>query len=111
MMNKGDSDLSQASQSSDPELNLSPLREWSQQINLLSKIPEKAQKGFMTMDLHLTCVGVISDYIALGTNVGLIYWYNRNQDTLERFKFEVSESEGSLNFKFIHVSNFYRVRI
>ena len=89
-MDQANGESAQASPVADSELSL---REWSQQINLLSKIPEKAQKGFMTLDLHLTCIGVISDYIALGTNVGLIYWYNRKQDSLERLKFEVSDGK------------------
>ena len=66
------------------------LREWSRQTNLLSKIPEKAQKGFATLELSLTCIGVLSDFLAVGTNVGIIYWYDRRRDTLERLKIEVS---------------------
>jgi len=65
------------------------LREWSPPIGLLSKIPEKAQKGFTTLDLALTCLSALPDYLAVGTNVGLIYWYDRKRDNLERLKVEV----------------------
>lgn len=66
------------------------LKEWNSMEHLLNKIPLKAQKGLTTFDLEITCVAAVDDYLALGTNVGLIYWYRRSTDVLERLKIEVS---------------------
>lgn len=65
------------------------LREWGPLNNLLSKIPMKAQKGLTTLDLKLTCIAVVTDYLILGTNVGLVYWYSRKTDVLDRLKANV----------------------
>ncbi|ESO90159.1 hypothetical protein LOTGIDRAFT_233953 [Lottia gigantea] len=40
----------------------------------------------MQCDLILTCVDVTDDYIALGTNIGLVFLYNRIKQTMERLK-------------------------
>lgn len=67
------------------------LKEWSSSINLLARIPVRAQKGLSTFDLKLTCVGTINqDILVIGTNVGVVYWYNRNTDVLDRLRCEVS---------------------
>jgi hypothetical protein len=65
------------------------LREWGPMYELLSRIPLKAQKGLATLDLKLTCVAAAAEFLAIGTNVGLVYWYNRKLDLLERLKTEV----------------------
>jgi len=66
-------------------------REWSPLSNLLAKIPLKAQKNYATMDLSFTCIAVDSKFLAIGTNVGLLYWYDREHDLLERLKIEVTK--------------------
>jgi len=72
------------------------LKEWSTLINLLARIPVKAQKGLSTLDLKLTCISTISDkseeILVIGTNVGIVYWYNRKTDVLDRLRCEVSSS-------------------
>jgi hypothetical protein len=65
------------------------LREWGPMYELLSRIPLKAQKGLVTLDLKLTCVAAAAEFLAIGTNVGLVYWYNRKLDLLERLKTQV----------------------
>ncbi|XP_061173817.1 tectonin beta-propeller repeat-containing protein 2-like isoform X2 [Saccostrea echinata] len=54
---------------------------------LLSQIPRRAQKGFLSnCDLILKCVDVNPDYIALGTNVGVVYLFDRKKELIERLK-------------------------
>lgn len=65
------------------------LQEWAPLENLLQQIPVKAQKGLFTHDLNLTCVDVIPEFIAVGTNFGLVYWYDRRKGDLKKLPFEV----------------------
>ncbi|XP_046400254.1 WD repeat-containing protein CG11141 isoform X2 [Ischnura elegans] len=68
------------------------LREWTPMSRLLQKIPLKAQRGLFTHDLNLTCVDCLPDYLVLGTNVGLVYWYDRRKDELQRLRCENTPS-------------------
>jgi hypothetical protein len=65
------------------------LREWNPLTSFLKQIPPKAQKGLVTLDLNFTTVAAVEEYIAVGTNVGLVYWYNRKTDVLDRLRTEV----------------------
>ena len=65
------------------------LREWSPLTNLLQQIPQKAQRGLFTQDLNFTCIDVLPEFIVVGTNVGLVYWYNRRTEELQRLRCEV----------------------
>lgn len=65
------------------------LQEWTPQTRLLQQIPLRAQKGIFSHDLNLTCVDVVQDYIAVGTNCGLVYWYCRENGDLQRLRFQV----------------------
>uniref|UniRef100_A0A0K2ULF0 Putative LOC100864967 [Apis florea] n=1 Tax=Lepeophtheirus salmonis TaxID=72036 RepID=A0A0K2ULF0_LEPSM len=38
---------------------------------------EKYHKNWIPYDLHLTCIAAHLQFIALGTNIGLVYWYDR----------------------------------
>ncbi|KAK6623332.1 hypothetical protein RUM43_009184 [Polyplax serrata] len=69
------------------------LQEWSPLTQLLQKIPQKIQKGLFPQNLNLTCLDVISDYIVLGTNSNLVYWYSRINGELQRLRLENSHSE------------------
>ncbi|KAG8226574.1 hypothetical protein J437_LFUL007266, partial [Ladona fulva] len=71
---------------------LRTLREWTPMTHLLQQIPLKAQKGLFTHDLNLTCVDCLSDFLVLGTNLGLVYWYDRRKDKLQRLRCENSTS-------------------
>jgi len=66
------------------------LQEWAPESRLLNKIPAKAQKGIFAQDLKLTCIDAVSDFIALGTNCGFVYWYCRDSGELKRLRLEVS---------------------
>lgn len=65
------------------------LQEWSPLTQLLQHIPLKIQKGLFSQNLNLTCLDVISDYIVLGTNLSIVYWYCRESGDLQRLRLEV----------------------
>ena len=60
------------------------VREHSPLYGLLSKIPARVHRGVMGYDLSLTAVAAHPRFIALGTNAGLVYWYDREEDALHR---------------------------
>lgn len=59
-------------------------REWSPLLALLSKIPSRVHRGLFGYDLNLTCVAAHPRFLVLGTNAGLVYWYDRQKQDLER---------------------------
>ena len=59
-------------------------REWGPMYGLLSKIPARLHRSFLGYDLNLTCVAAHGHYLALGTNAGLVYWYDRRTRDLRR---------------------------
>jgi len=66
-----------------------PLREWAPLSILLQQIPAKKQNGIFMQDINFTCITVLPEFIAIGTNHGLIYWYNRETQDLQRLRCEV----------------------
>lgn len=65
------------------------LREWAPLNKLLQQIPLKAQNGLFTQDVNFTCIDVVTEFIAVGTNHGLVYWYGREKGDLQRLRCEV----------------------
>lgn len=65
-----------------------PLREWSPLTNLLQQIPIKLQNGLFTQNINFTCIDALPEFIAIGTNCGLVYWYNRETGDLQRLRCE-----------------------
>ncbi|KAK2586004.1 hypothetical protein KPH14_010574 [Odynerus spinipes] len=63
-----------------------PLREWAPLTALLQQIPAKIQNGLFTYDVSFTCIDAVPEFIAIGTNYGLIYWYNREKQDLQRLR-------------------------
>ncbi|XP_071079116.1 tectonin beta-propeller repeat-containing protein 2-like [Haliotis cracherodii] len=62
-------------------------REFEPLWGILSQIPKKAQRGLlMQCDLIMTCVSADKSYIALGTNIGLVFLYDRKKHTMDRLK-------------------------
>ncbi|CAH2042718.1 unnamed protein product, partial [Iphiclides podalirius] len=68
------------------------VREWTPCSHILNLIPPRIQTGIFSNELCLTCVDAVSEYIALGTNVGLVYWYDRKKGNIQRLRCEASSS-------------------
>ena len=56
-------------------------REWSPLEYLLSRIPPIGKFG---KDQNITSIASTPYFIALGTNCGSVFWYNRSDDSLQR---------------------------
>lgn len=65
------------------------LREWAPLTDLFNKLPTRFQNGIFNQEIQLTCVDILPEFIALGTNVGVVYWYNRRKKDLQRLRCEV----------------------
>ncbi|XP_055594670.1 WD repeat-containing protein CG11141 [Uranotaenia lowii] len=66
------------------------LREWSPLVDLVNQIPSTVQRGLLFADVSITCLDVVDEFIALGTNVGIVFWYNRKTSAVERLLAEGS---------------------
>ncbi|XP_015594722.1 WD repeat-containing protein CG11141 [Cephus cinctus] len=69
-----------------------PLREWAPLSILLQQIPVKCQNGIFTQDMSFTSIDAVAEYIAIGTNHGLVYWYSREKGDLQRLRCENSNA-------------------
>ncbi|KAG7198659.1 hypothetical protein KM043_006016 [Ampulex compressa] len=65
-----------------------PLREWAPLAMLLQQIPAKMQNGLFTHDISFTCIDAVPEFIAVGTNHGLVYWFDRQKQDLQRLRCE-----------------------
>lgn len=65
------------------------IREWAPLTELFNKLPTKITKGLLQKDIKLTCVDVLTEYLVLGTNVGLIYLFDRKTRNLLSLPCEV----------------------
>lgn len=65
------------------------VREWTPCSHILNLIPLRVQNGIFSNELYLTCVDAVYEYIALGTNMGLVYWYDRKKGNIQKLKCEV----------------------
>ncbi|XP_015178966.1 PREDICTED: uncharacterized protein LOC107067716 isoform X2 [Polistes dominula] len=54
-----------------------PLKEWAPPTALLESIPARTAIGLFNHDINFTCIAALCDFIAVGTNSGAVYWYNR----------------------------------
>lgn len=66
------------------------LREWAPLSGLLREIPLTVRRGLFLENVSLTCVDAVSEYIAVGTNIGVVYWYHRESHNIQRLRPEVS---------------------
>lgn len=80
------------------DFNLHNLREWQSINDVLQKIPPKVQRGFFFHELNVTCIDVLSEYLGLGSDVGIIFWYNRRNGNVQKLRTEVSQFEISLRY-------------
>jgi tectonin beta-propeller repeat-containing protein 2 len=66
------------------------LREWAPLTALLSQVPQRVQRGIFWDDLNLTCVDALPEFLAVGTNAGLVLWFDRGSGHLQKLKCEVA---------------------
>ncbi|KAH8299751.1 hypothetical protein KR044_005474 [Drosophila immigrans] len=65
------------------------LREWAPLTEIMELIPA-ARRGFFPSNLNITCVDAVEDFLALGSDAGLVFWYNRRSGEMQKLKAEVS---------------------
>ncbi|KAH8418432.1 hypothetical protein KR222_010247 [Zaprionus bogoriensis] len=65
------------------------LREWAPLTEIMELIPA-ARRGFFPANLNITCIDAIEDFLALGSDAGIIFWYNRRSGEMQKLKAEVS---------------------
>lgn len=65
------------------------LREWAPLTEILELIPV-ARRGFFPANLNITCIDAIEDYLALGSDAGIVFWYNRRSGEMQKLKGEVN---------------------
>lgn len=66
------------------------LREWTPLTDLWQHIPATLSKSLiLTQEVHVTCLSAADEFIAIGSNCGLIFWYNRAKRTVVRLKCDV----------------------
>ena len=87
------------------------LREWAPLTDLLGKIPAKVQRGLFYHDLSMTCADVLADFIALGTDAGIVLWYNRTNGDLQKLRCEVSIWGTPDRFNHNRISMSHRIEI
>lgn len=72
------------------EFDIRNLREWTPLTDVLQKIPTKIQKGFFFQKLNLTCVDILPEFIGFGSDVGIVFWYNRQNGNVQKLRAEVT---------------------
>lgn len=83
------------------------LREWSPLTDVFAKVPLKVQKGFFFVDLNVTCIDALDEYLALGTDAGIVYWYNRQNGNVQKLRTEVNRLYALVNFFFVFLFTIY----
>ncbi|GIX80938.1 hypothetical protein CEXT_335032 [Caerostris extrusa] len=68
--------------------SLPVLQEHPLQSHLIQLIPAKAQKTLSTFDIEFTCIDADGHYIAIGTNIGIVYLFDRLKNHLSRLRNE-----------------------
>lgn len=64
-------------------------REYSSTSYCLSEIPLRVRRGFTVIEVQFTCIDAVEEFIAVGTNIGVVYWCNRSKNKIERLRPEV----------------------
>lgn len=65
------------------------LREWAPLTDLYNKLPLKSLNGLFSHEIKITCLDILPEFLALGSNIGIVYWYNRQNKSLEHLRCEV----------------------
>lgn len=78
----------------------SVLREFCPLYYVLNAIPAKVQKGFRTVLVYLTALDTNSDYIAVGSSIGMLYLYCRRVSQMNKYNLE-GKSEAITSVKLL----------
>lgn len=66
----------------------SVLREFCPLYYLLNAIPAKVQRGFRSVVVYLTALDCSSDFVAVGSSIGMLYLYCRRQGHMTKYSIE-----------------------
>ncbi|XP_075166840.1 WD repeat-containing protein CG11141 [Haematobia irritans] len=64
------------------------IREWAPLTDVLDRIPTRINRGLFPADLNITSIDVVDDFIALGSDAGIVFWYNRFTGQIQKLKAE-----------------------
>lgn len=65
------------------------IREWAPLTDVLDRIPTRINRGLFPADLSITCIDAIEEFLALGTDAGIVFWYNRQTGQIQKLRPEV----------------------
>ncbi|KAG8449261.1 hypothetical protein GDO86_016073 [Hymenochirus boettgeri] len=63
-------------------------KEFCPLYSILNAIPAKVQKGFRSILVYLTALDVNSDFIAVGSSIGMLYLYCRHTNQMKKYNLE-----------------------
>ncbi|KAH8285132.1 hypothetical protein KR054_005378 [Drosophila jambulina] len=69
---------------------LCSIREWAPLTDIIDHIPAQLQRGFFPANLNLTCVDATEQFLAVGSDAGIVFWYNRQSGEMQKLKAEVA---------------------
>ncbi|XP_052841424.1 LOW QUALITY PROTEIN: WD repeat-containing protein CG11141 [Drosophila gunungcola] len=69
---------------------LCSIREWAPLTEVIDLIPARLQRGFFPANLNLTCVDATEEFLAVGSDAGIVFWYNRHSGEMQKLKAEVA---------------------
>uniref|UniRef100_A0A1B0AGG1 WD repeat-containing protein CG11141 n=1 Tax=Glossina pallidipes TaxID=7398 RepID=A0A1B0AGG1_GLOPL len=58
------------------------IREWAPLTDILDRI----NRGLFLVDLNITCFDALKKFLALGSDAGKVYWYNRTSGQVQKLK-------------------------
>lgn len=71
------------------DIDIRNLREWQPLDDLFHQIPASIRRGLFLQDLNVTCCDVVAEFLALGTDAGIIFWYHRLNGHTQKLRAEV----------------------
>ncbi|CAL1292236.1 unnamed protein product [Larinioides sclopetarius] len=80
--------MSEETSAASSDGNYPVLLEYPLLSHLTQLIPAKAQKTLTTYDIEFTCIDADGHFIAIGSNVGITYLYDRRKNQLTRLRNE-----------------------
>ncbi|BFG03420.1 WD repeat-containing protein1 [Drosophila madeirensis] len=69
---------------------LCSIREWAPLTDVIDRIPARLQRGIFPANLNLTCVDGTNEFLAVGSDAGIVFWYNRQTGEMQKLKSEVA---------------------